>query len=127
MNISHIITFRMYAEVTRPVGNSIEFRSSDPIIKEFFQSLEDFHPYSPNHDRVVSRNHHWFLEVADENITIHISCYIPYREGDIVVGTLGKFSERNDTIYGHFQSEMLYQWYQKYSHRWLTPEEPSDP
>ena len=39
-----------------------------------------------------------------------------------MVGHLGKFSSKGTIDYGYFQSRKLYQWYQKYSHRWLEPE-----
>jgi hypothetical protein len=48
-----------------------------------------------------------------------ISFLIPSGKGDIVVGRLGNFSKTGHSYDGDFQSRELFQWYQKYSHRWL--------
>jgi hypothetical protein len=122
MDLQEITMFRIYPRVIRPVGSPVEFKAPDPIIEGFFQSLTDIRPYKPSHDTVASWDHSWFLEVTTEGIMIQIDFHIPSGKGSIVTGKLGKFIEGGGgPLYGDFQSRKLYQWYQNYSHRWLSP------
>lgn len=116
-----VTTFRIYPRVGVPFGTPTAFKVPDPMIDEFFQSLTDLRSYSPSHDMIDSQDHEWFLEVVTKDITIPISCGIPSEKGDIVVGQLARFTTNSTTNYGHFQSRKLFEWYQKYSHRWLNP------
>jgi hypothetical protein len=111
-----VTTFRIYPKVEESVRASIEFSVPEPIIDEFFQSLRDIQAYLPNHDTVKLPEHTWFLEVSAKGIgkVIHIHFYIPSRQGNIVVGQVVDGST-------HFQSQQLFQWYQKYKDRWLKP------
>lgn len=122
-----VSTFRIYPRVFKPVGTPIEFRNPDPMIDEFFHFLTDLRSYQPSHDTVTSRDHSWFLEVATEDSMIQISFHIPSHLDDTVAGLFGKYSNTRYGTYGSFQSQELFQWYQKYSHRWLNPSESSDP
>lgn len=115
-----VTVFKIYPRVGVPFGTPVTFQAPDPIIDEFFHALSDRHSYPISRDRIASRDHNWFLEVATEGIpTIQISFLIPSGKGDIVVGRLGKLSETGGSYYGDFQSRELFQWYQTYSHRWL--------
>ena len=109
-----VTSFKIYPRLTEPVGDSITFSISDPIVSDFFQALKDISSYSRNHDTVASWDHDWFLSISAENTMIQINFHIPYGRGNIVAGEFDGG--------GEFQSRQLYQWYQQYSHRWLTPE-----
>ena len=115
-----ITIFRIYPGVMIPVGKAIEFNPHDTMVTDFFQSLSNINPYW-----LRGRDNHsiWFLEVATKDVMIQISFYIPGKN-KILAGTLGKWGKNNScaVFYGDFQSHQLYQWYQTYSHRWLTPE-----
>ncbi len=111
INPRQITMFKIYPGVIKPVGRASEFTVSDPLIGNFFESLTDLHSYRYTHDTVASQGHSWFLEIATKNLTIQISFHIPSGKGDIVAGQLVGF--------GWFQSEKLFQWYQKYKDRWL--------
>ncbi len=121
-----VSAFKIYPRVTRPVGTSKELNVSEPIIGDFFQSLTDLRSYYPSHDTVASRDHSWFLEFTYDERIIQIHFRIPSGKDDIVAGTIGKFRERKKTIYGHFQSRELFQWYQNYKDRWLKPDAPQE-
>jgi len=97
------------------------------MINNFFQALTDLHSYPTSRDKVASRNHSGFLEIVTSDIMIQIEFYIPYQKGNIVVVLLGEFSETGGHYYADFQSELLYQWYQTYRHRWLNPDEAHPP
>jgi hypothetical protein len=130
MQVENIAIFRVYPKVGRPVGEFVEFRDSIPIVDEFVKSLTDQRRADSSliHDGVSSVEHCWFLEIATKSETLQINCYIPARREDIVVGEFLSFDDgRRNAPYDSFQSRNLYQWYQKYRHRWLTPEEPSAP
>lgn len=121
INPQDIMAFRIYPRVVIPSGESVEFKLPDELITNFFQSLTDIRSYWPNHDTVVSWDHEWFVEVMTRDITIQISFHIPSRKDDIVAGEFGKWGESSDFFYGDFQSRKLFQWYQKYKDRWLSP------
>ncbi len=118
------VTLMIYPRVSSPVGRAVTFRSPDPIVTEFWSALTDIRLYWPNHDTISSRDHEWFVEIFAEDGLMHIQMdfHIPSHKSSIVAGQIGRFSSRNMTNYGDFQSGQLYQWYQQYSHRWLTPE-----
>ena len=110
----HITKFRIYPKVINPVGYSVEFYHQDPIIDEFLQAFSNIYSYRPTHDRVESRVHNWFVEISTKDIQRGIHFRIPAEKGNIVAGNIDGL--------GWFQSQQLFQWYQKYSHRWLEPE-----
>ena len=117
-----VTMFRIYPRrVGTPIDTHIEFTPPDSIITDFFQALTDQRPYSYSHDR-AREEQQWFFEVAAGEVFIQISFHIPYDNDNIVAGMLGKFTKNSTRSYGYFQSRQLYQWYQTYSHRWLTPE-----
>ncbi len=124
MNLKEIKEFRIYPRVSfAPSKTYRTFDAFDPLIKDFFLSLSDMHSYSPSHDRVVSLDHSWFVELATtQDIRFQIGCYIPSQQGELVIGELATGYSKNPQFYGKIQSRQLYQWYQTYSHRWLTPE-----
>lgn len=121
-----VITLKMYPGAIRPIGTSNEFSAPDRMIHEFLQSLRDARSYYPNHDTVASQKHRWFLEAITTDNNIQFAFYIPSLKSNIVIGRLGKWDENYATFDGYFQSQNLYHWYQKYSHRWLEPEEEHD-
>jgi len=54
------------------------------------------------------------------NERLQMKCYIPSKEVNLVVGEfLGSK--------GAFQSHNLFDWYQKYRHRWLKPDASQQP
>ena len=117
-----VTMFKIYPRVIIPVGKPVEFSGDDPIIGEFFQALTDLRTYHPSHDQVFSEDNSWFLEISTESTMIQIDFHIPSPHRNFVAGEFGRFGERRSTFYGSFQSQNLFQWYQKYSHRWLKPE-----
>jgi len=124
------VTLMIYPRVSSLSGRAVTFRSPDPIVTEFWSALADIRRYWPNHDTISSRDHAWFVEIFAEDGLIHIQMdfHIPSHKSSIVAGRIGTFSSISMTNYGEFQSRQLYQWYQTYSHRWLTPEgSPSAP
>ncbi len=114
---------RIYPRVVTPVGTYVEFTPPDPIVEDFFRALADHRSYSYSHDRVFGKDHQWFFEVAAGEVFLQVSFHIPDDNDTIVAGMLGKFTSHSTRSYGDFQSRQLYHWYQKYSHRWLEPEE----
>ncbi len=119
---SQVTIFRIFPRVIRPVGASKEFQTSDRIITDFFKSLADLRPYRQSHDTVTSLDHSWFLEIVTRTHRVQIDFHIPSKKGELVAGKIGKWDKNFATFYGGFQSRKLYQWYQKYSHRWLESE-----
>ncbi len=106
-----VTMLRIYPRVGIPVDTYIEFTPPDAIIQDFFQAITDYRPYSYSHDRAW-KDQQWFFEVATGEVFIQISFHIPYDNGNIVAGMLGKFTKTSTTSYGYFQSRQLYDWYQ---------------
>ena len=113
----NIRTFRVYHETRK---SSFSFSPSESLVKEFVLALKDMRSYSFNHDAVKTdlqgESQEWGIEMyatgAGQLFSIYF--YVPARsQKNIIVGKIGT---------RYFQSELLYQWYQTYSHRWLTPE-----
>ncbi len=123
-NSQNVVEFKIYPRVIAPAGTPLEFSVTDQIVDAFFQSLKDVHPYPTSRDTVTSWDYNWFLEVYAKgwDDMIQIKFHIPSRNGDVVVGTLGEFHKTGGSHDGQFQSQKLYQWYQRYSPRWLEPE-----
>jgi hypothetical protein len=120
MNFQQVVVFKIYPQVSRPKGIPIEFKTSEPIIADFWEALKDRRAYSINHDTVAYREQTWFLEIYAKGIEklLQIRFYIP-SNGNIVVGEFGKFGDQQVSSDGYFQSRKLLQWYQKYKARWL--------
>lgn len=129
MDPQQVTIFKIYPGVAYgPFGTPVVFNIPDPIIDEFFHALTDHNSYPISRDRIASQDHNWFLEIATEGVpATQISFLIPSGKGNIAVGRVGEFSEKGYSYDATFQSKLLYQWYQKYSHRWLTPEGAPDP
>jgi hypothetical protein len=107
-----IIIFRVYPKFGSPFGSPVEFKQPDPIIDNFFQSVTDLRSYWSNLSPVATDEHSWFLEIATEEIdVIQMSCSIPAKKNNTVIGELDSLAL--------FQSQQLFEWYQKYSHKWL--------
>jgi len=121
-NARSLTTFAIYPSAGKPVGTPVVLTLPDPLIDEFFKALNDVHSYAGSRVTVTSPAHNWFIEMMIGNEHLQIRCYIPSNERSKIV--VGEFAGWN----GSFQSRQLYQWYQTYSHRWLTPEgSPSAP
>lgn len=120
MKPDEIQTFRLYPKVGTPYGTPKEFTVPDPLIDEFFQAISDHQSYPLSRDS-AEEGHSWFIEVADHEQMLQLSCYIPYQKGEIAVVMFGDFSETSHSYYGTFQSHLLYQWFQTHSPRWLAP------
>ena len=112
-------SFKIYPRISVPEGEAIEFECLDLIVQEFFLAIQTFRHYKPSHDTISSQDNNWFLVMTTENEVIHIDFYIPSEQKDSVIGILCRVNKTK--AHYHFQSEALYQWYQKYSHRWLNP------
>ncbi len=119
---TRVVALKIYPKVTNPVGEAKIFTGHDPLLNDFFQSLRDIDSYSPSHDRVASRDHSWFLEIITKDGTIQIQFRIPVEKGQVVAGRIGKYGQKRAVFYGWFQSQLLFQWYQKYKDRWLEPD-----
>ena len=121
-NARSLTTFVIYPSAGKPVGTPVVLTLPDPLIDAFFEALNDARSYAPSGVTVTSPVHNWFIEIMIGNERLQIRCYIPSNEHSKMV--VGEFIGWN----GSFQSRQLYQWYQTYSHRWLTPEgSPSAP
>jgi hypothetical protein len=120
MDPRQVTIFRIYPRVGIPVRTPMEFEVPDPIIDEFFQSLSDLRSYLISR-QMAREDQQWLLEIAVGDVIIQVRFSKPYQKGDIVIGEVGKFSEGYTIHYGSFKSQKLFQWYQKYSHRWLSP------
>ncbi len=122
MKLQDVQVLKIYPRVTNPIRAAKMFTNQESLTDDFFQSMKDIDAYSPSHDRVASQDHSWFLEIIKKNETIQIQFRIPIEKGQIVAGRIGKYDQNGAIFYGWFQSQLLFQWYQKYSHRWLEPE-----
>ena len=127
VEVQDIVAFRIYSGISRPPnGSFVEFKNSELIVKEFLRSLADLKRYRRHRDDIDGLDNMWFMEIVVRGKMFQIDCYVPShfssRQNDTVVGELGKFFNTRVDSDGYFQSRQLYQWYQKYSHRWLEPE-----
>jgi hypothetical protein len=120
MTPQEIRLFQIYPRVGTPSGKPIKFTPSDPLVSDFFQAISDHQSYPLSRD-TVEKDRSWFIELADQNLMLQLQCYIPYQKGEIVVVVFADIDHTGGSYYGDFQSDLLYQWYQKYSHRWLNP------
>lgn len=121
INPQQLTTFKIYPQVSKPVGAPVEFKIPDSIIEEFFHSLKDFRFCLPSRHSVISYDYTWFLEVSAGGAVIHMACSIPSHKRDIVIVRFGDYRGWNEMDYGEFKSKLLFQWYQKYSYLWLNP------
>ncbi|MCP4404320.1 MAG: hypothetical protein GY801_44350 [bacterium] len=115
-----VSVFKIYPRISKPVNTPLVFRVPEPLIEDFFHALTDLSTYRYNHDTVQSPDHSWCLEVVAENAVFQVEFHIPVGRGNIVAVELGAYRTGGT---GYFQSRQLYHWYQKYSHRWLEPDE----
>jgi hypothetical protein len=122
MDSTAIISFKIYPTAGQPGDPFVEFERSDPIVVAFLKSVTDFRSSSVPANSVTSFEHCWSIEILTEKRTIQMGCYIPSEQTQVVLGYIGKFSPTSAIYYGQFQSQLLYQWYQKYSHLWLETE-----
>ena len=127
VEVQDIVAFRIYRGTSRPPsGSFVELKSSELIVKEFLHSLTDLKRHRKHRDSIDDLDNIWFMEIVVRGKMFQIDCYVPShfpsRQNDTVVGELGKFFNTRVDSDGYFQSRKLYQWYQKYSHRWLEPE-----
>lgn len=125
IDASHVTGFSIYPKTTRPSGIPVIVRPPDPMIGEFFQALTDVRRYPASRD-TVAQEQAWFLEISTAEGLVQIACYVPFQKGNIVVGGVGKFTTSGGGYTTEFQSDSLYQWYQKYKHRWVKSPVSSD-
>ncbi len=94
-----------------------EFSKNDAIVVEFFHALEDqrFINRIPYESQVVMQ---WKTQILKKAGTITIEFSVYEDSPTVVIGLVDSYAG-----YTYFQSRKLYQWYQKYSHRWLESEE----
>ena len=80
---------------------------------KFFQALEDMQFAAPKYKELVDQ---WSIQIRTGTTTVNIACSIPAEDPTMVVGLID-----SDAGYSYFQSRKLFEWYQTYSHRWLSP------
>jgi hypothetical protein len=94
------------------------------LIAEFLEAIRDIRLYWLSPGSLASKDYAWFIEIVVEKKVIQMSCSIPSGRGEVVHGTIGQFVKGGGgPLYGDFQSQKLFQWYQKHSHLWLNPAE----
>ncbi len=124
----HVTVFIIYPRSTRPVQGvtPVKFSSPDQIVDEFLKITEHFQAYWFSPGTLTSPDYDWYLEIITRNSIIKMWCSLEPDMSNIVLGEIGIMTNTgNDRYYGRFQSKLLFQWYQKYSHFWLNPDEPS--
>ena len=117
-----IVAFRVYPDISYSdnTAKAMTFALDEKLVTEFFQALSDNVPYQPKHDRTLRQ---WGVQFNTQTTRIMIRFYIPVDTTNIVVGEID-----SDNGFVMFKSHLLVEWYQTYSHRWLTPEgAPSAP
>lgn len=90
-----------------------EFSQDAELMTEFFQALEDMQFAAPMHKEFVDQ---WSIQIHTGTTTLNVECSIPADDPTVVVGFID-----SSAGYSYFQSRKLFQWYQTYSHRWLSP------
>lgn len=119
-----VIMFKVYSPNDPSGKHPFNFTIPDPIIHDFFQSLKDQSLYFPTHDTVDSQDHTWFLDVGTKESLFQISFHIPSGKGRLVAGHVERIYDGSMMNYSDFQSRKLFDWYQTYKDRWLTPAAP---
>lgn len=123
-NSQNIRSLKIYPGVVRPVGKAVEIFPPDPLIESFVLSFADTRSFDSFAN--IDIEHSFFLEILGEGVVIQVVCHIASQNDGRFLGGFVKLQGRSTWYYGGFQSELLFQWYQKYSHRWLTPEDDRD-
>jgi hypothetical protein len=85
---------------------------------EFFNALEDMQFATPNYEEVKNQ---WIIRIDTDITSLSVECSTSKDNPSVVVGLID-----SDEGLTYFQSQQLYHWYQKYSHRWLMPESDRD-
>ena len=127
MDSATIISFKIYPTAGQSGDPFIEFEPSDPIVEAFLKSVIDFRSSTISAGSVATPDHGWSMEILTETDEVQMGCYIPVAHTQIVLGQFGKFGPTSAIYYGQFQSQLLYQWYQEYSYRWLNHDESNQP
>ena len=118
ISYKEVQVLKIYPNASMSIGTPIEFRNPDSIIKDFLRSIADIQKYWGGGYTV--EKHGIFIEIFTTNQKIQMNCSIPTHKRNTIVGWI----DDND----QYESKLLFQWYQTYSHRWLTPEgSPSAP
>jgi len=116
----HVKCVKIYPETAGPSHKYFELQSSAPIVSELLQSFAGSRAIWLQSRFTVSDG--FFLEIVTEERKIQGVFQIP--AGRIyIVGEFGTWRQSSQTCYGEFRSKKLYQWYRKYSHRWLESAE----
>ena len=116
-----VTSFRIVSNVSESSTDeeARDFGQETELVTEFFQALEDMQFAAPLYQEYLEQ---WSAHIKTATTGVTIEFFIPADEPILVVGLVD-----SEAGYSYFQSQQLYQWYQKYSHRWLTPEESSEP
>ena len=114
-----IHSVKIYSDTTRPAGREIALTSFEPIIPELLESFKGSWAVWLPHRFAVADS--FFLEIITEEREIQGVFRIP-KGKTYIIGEFGKWRQSSQTFYGEFRSKKLYQWYQKYSNRWLESE-----
>ncbi len=112
-------SFKIYTRISTAGGSLVKFSMPEAIIEDFFHTLQDFRFRLPGRHTVRFLKHSWLLDVSAGNLTIQMKCSIPSHRPDVVIARFGDYSGWIEMDYGVFESKLLFQWYQKYSHLWL--------
>lgn len=115
-----IIAFKIRPDSSSSYNDSkvVLFDSNERLVADFLQAITDSLSYQPKHDTTSVQ---WGIQIKTKTTIITMWFYIPSAEPESVVGNI----ESKNSI-ARFQSQQLYDWYQKYRHRWLEPEEEHD-
>ncbi len=90
-----------------------EFTQETAMMMGFFQAIEDMQFSAPKYKEFLAQ---WKIEIHAGATLVTVECSIPADDPTLVIGLID-----SPVGYTYFQSRQLYQWYQTYSHRWLTP------
>ncbi|MCP4398873.1 MAG: hypothetical protein GY801_16435 [bacterium] len=112
---------KIYPQAAKVGGYFVTIVAPDPLIEDFLLSLADARSYYGSPKGTLSPNHEWLaVLITVQGQVIQMRSHLPANRKNVVHGSFGRFHEHGGgTHYGEFQSQNLYDWYQKYSHRWL--------
>ncbi|GAK53391.1 hypothetical protein U14_04656 [Candidatus Moduliflexus flocculans] len=91
-----------------------EFVTDKEMMTAFFQTIPDMRFAAPIYKEFLAQ---WKTEIHIGTKIVTVECSIPADDPTLVISLID-----SPAGYTYFQSRQLYQWYQTYSHRWLTPE-----
>ncbi len=91
-----------------------EFSREAQLVAEFVQTLEDMQFAASIQKKFITQ---WGVQIDTSATTVKLECSIPVDDPTLVIGLIDSHEG-----YTYFQSQKLFQWYQKYKDRWLKPD-----